>query len=580
MINNDNDAKPKVYRRSSLKSKNLNIKINPNPNSPVKKNGKRTSISWGQIESFDFKEMKPTFQENEEVLKKQTEESDERHKKFIEQRRRSIQNEFIPEKQIIKMSENLIDEIFNEEMKLYIGEDNKDGNSSSKEKNKSRESSKSKSGSGSCSCSRCLRSGSYSSYCSSCRKSDKVSDKVKKDKKNKKNKNETLSDKDSQKSEDKKTKDKGLKSKGKKEDKDIDNQKIEKIKVKDKNIKIKENKEEKKEEKIINKKNVESPKEINKENKQKKEEEKMTNIRVKLISDSDAKVRLISYKEARELNLDTVAYIVLNDGSVLVVRREYKNKNENSFCDNPLNYSYNNLSYYSNGALNANYSNFTNINNLSRANIPNQANQVIKLPFKKLPFRQNTQNFFPKPNYIFNKPDYANNDPYFQIKNFNDKIPNKNNNNNNNNDIFKKNIKLSKNPNSPLFKMNKNTQSFKYFSPKINLKSAFLKSNYTQSQSRLKTNSPRKFIQISPQSIKDIDNFRVIEAIPVYNNNSQVMNNLQPNDEINDSREYSNKVVTNFSRYIKDKNQRKPNMVYSQMIFNDGENNYNYTDMN
>ena len=41
------------------------------------------------------------------------------------------------------------------------------------------------------------------------------------------------------------------------------------------------------------------------------------------------KVRLISYKEARELDLDTVAYIVLTDGSVLVVRKEYGNKKQN-----------------------------------------------------------------------------------------------------------------------------------------------------------------------------------------------------------------------------------------------------------
>ena len=566
MISNDNNAKPKVIRRSSFKSKNLNIKPNPNPNSSVKKNGKRTSISWGQIDTFEFNEMKPTFQENEEIVKKQTEESDERHKKFIEDRRRSIKNEFVSEKQMIKMSENLIDEIFNEEMKLYVGEDDKEGNNSSKEKNKSKESSKSKSRSRSrsCSCSRCSRSCSCSSCCSSCRKSDKESDKAKKDKKSKKNKEEKQSDKDSQKSEDKKTKNKNLKLKAKKEDKDIDSQKSEEIKVKDKNIKLKKNKEEKKEEKTNIKKKVESPKEINKENKPKKEEEKVTNIRVKLISDSDAKVRLISYKEARELNLDTVAYIVLNDGSVLIVRREYKNKNE-TFYDNPLNYSYNNLSYYSNGAMNANYSNYTNNNNLSR---PNIANQVFELPFKKIPFKQPTLNLYPKANYTFNKPIYASNYPYFQVRSFTNNIPKKNNN--------KINIKLSKNPNSPLLKMNKNTQSFKYFSPKINLKSSNLKSNFSQSQSNLQNNSLRKFIQISPQKIREIDNCRIIEAIPVYSNNSQVMNNLKANKEITDS----NKMVTNFSRYNKYRNQRKPNMIYSQMIINDGENNYNFKDMN
>jgi hypothetical protein len=41
------------------------------------------------------------------------------------------------------------------------------------------------------------------------------------------------------------------------------------------------------------------------------------------------KVRLICYKEARELDLDSVAYIVLTDGSVLIVRKEYENKKQN-----------------------------------------------------------------------------------------------------------------------------------------------------------------------------------------------------------------------------------------------------------
>ena len=568
MINNDNNAKPKVVRRSSLKSKNLNIKPKPNPNTSEKKDGKRKSISWGQIDTFEFKEMKPTFQENEEIEKKQTEESDERHKKFIESRRRSIQNEFIPEKQMIKMSENLISEIFDEEMKLYVGDDDKEGNnSSSKEKNKSRESSRSKSGSGSCSCSRCSRSCSCSSCCSYCRKSDKESDKDKKDKKDKKNKKEKQNDKDSHKSEDKKEEDKSLKLKGKKEEKDIDSQKCEEIKVKGKNLKLKENKEEK----ISIKKNEESPKDNNKVNKPKKEEEKVTNIRVKLIADSDAKVRLISYKEARELNLDTVAYIVLNDGSVLVVRKEYKSKNEKYFCDSPLNYSYNNLSFYSNGAMNPNYSNFTNINNLSR---PNITNQVIELPFKKMEFKQPSQVFYPKSNYTFNKSALTNDYdyPYFQVNSFNSNIPIKNNN--------KINIKLRKNPNSPSLKMNKNAQSFKYFSPKINLKSTNLKSNFSQSQSSLLNNLPRKFIQISPQRTQDNDNYRVIEAIPVYDSNNQVMNNLQANDKITDSQVYQNKEVTNFSRYNKYKNQRKQNLAYSKMIINDEENNCNFTDMN
>ena len=53
-----NNPKPKAYRRSSLKSRRINIK--PNPIGELKKNGKRRSISWGQINTFEFNENKKT----------------------------------------------------------------------------------------------------------------------------------------------------------------------------------------------------------------------------------------------------------------------------------------------------------------------------------------------------------------------------------------------------------------------------------------------------------------------------------------------------------------------------------------
>ena len=110
-----NSEKPKVTRRSSLKCRRINAKPNPAPVGAVKKNGKRSSISWGQIDTFEFKEMKPKFQENTEINKEKTKEEEERHKKFLETRRRSISNEFISEKDMMKACINFIEEIFEEE---------------------------------------------------------------------------------------------------------------------------------------------------------------------------------------------------------------------------------------------------------------------------------------------------------------------------------------------------------------------------------------------------------------------------------------------------------------------------------
>jgi len=79
------------------------------------KNMKRSSISWGQIDTFEFKEMKPKFQGNTEINKEKTKEEEERHKKCLETRRRSISNEFISEKDMMKACINFIEKVFEEE---------------------------------------------------------------------------------------------------------------------------------------------------------------------------------------------------------------------------------------------------------------------------------------------------------------------------------------------------------------------------------------------------------------------------------------------------------------------------------
>ena len=58
MLTNDNNAenKPKVVRRSSLKNRNQAPKL---PLEALKAKPKRNSISWGQTDTFKFKENNP-----------------------------------------------------------------------------------------------------------------------------------------------------------------------------------------------------------------------------------------------------------------------------------------------------------------------------------------------------------------------------------------------------------------------------------------------------------------------------------------------------------------------------------------
>ncbi len=87
--------KPKD-RRPSLKTSS-NSKFDPN--SLLKHKNKRNSVSFGQSSAFPFKEMKAKIKESKDIDKKET---DEKHKKFVESRRKSIQNEFSLVKEMLK----------------------------------------------------------------------------------------------------------------------------------------------------------------------------------------------------------------------------------------------------------------------------------------------------------------------------------------------------------------------------------------------------------------------------------------------------------------------------------------------
>ena len=114
MSSNENTAnlpqggnKTKV-RRSSLKSGTGN---NLDPQNLLKiKQGVRHSVSFGQSNTFQFKAMKAMFQESFDANKPKKL-CEEEHKKFLDNRKKSIKNEFSLVKELMKNNKNMIEEI-------------------------------------------------------------------------------------------------------------------------------------------------------------------------------------------------------------------------------------------------------------------------------------------------------------------------------------------------------------------------------------------------------------------------------------------------------------------------------------
>ena len=96
-------------RRSSLKT------TDTNPHKFLKIKEKRHSVSWGKSDTFQFKQMKATFQESKdvEIPLKEKEAKETKHKEFVENRRKSIKDEFSLVKELMK--KNIIEEEDDEE---------------------------------------------------------------------------------------------------------------------------------------------------------------------------------------------------------------------------------------------------------------------------------------------------------------------------------------------------------------------------------------------------------------------------------------------------------------------------------
>ena len=91
-------------RRSSLKTQDTTI----DPEK-LQKKAKRNSVSWGQSNTFQFKAMKAMFTESTD-LQKLPKEEEQKHQEFIENRRKSIKNEFSLVKEMLAKNKNIIEE--------------------------------------------------------------------------------------------------------------------------------------------------------------------------------------------------------------------------------------------------------------------------------------------------------------------------------------------------------------------------------------------------------------------------------------------------------------------------------------
>ena len=384
MENNAQVDKPKVYRRSSLKCRQLVHKLDPDEilkaKPKEKGKGKRNSVSWGLSNTFEFKAMKAMFQESKEIDKKETPEEKEKHEKFIANRKASIKNEFSLLKEMMKKSAaSIIEEENDEETRknmkknLEIGKEALKEVSESSEQSKSKNSSKSGSRSGSRSRSKSgsksrSRSSSKSNSKSGSRSASRSRSKSKSKSKSKspsrhirddEKETEKMEDKPKEESEkeseNKETEKVSIKKKrkvkvaeaenesenDKKNEKDIETEKVS-IKKKRK-VKVAEKEEDSENnndsEKVVNnkKKRVQVEENDNDEKESEKEPEKINikknrKVKVEEASDEDkkedtkplsgAKVSLITLKEASNLDLNKIAYITMTDGSVAVLTKE------------------------------------------------------------------------------------------------------------------------------------------------------------------------------------------------------------------------------------------------------------------
>ena len=148
-MSTSNELEPEImYRGNTRRSsfRNRKVKQHLDQASLLKLKTKRNSISWGNSDTFQFKAMRAMFEESKDInekSKKEEEEEGEKHKQFVETRRRSIKNEFLLVKEFVKnkMLEEGEDEI-DEEVKKNTYTNIKNGHDALNEISESSTSSK------------------------------------------------------------------------------------------------------------------------------------------------------------------------------------------------------------------------------------------------------------------------------------------------------------------------------------------------------------------------------------------------------------------------------------------------------
>ena len=134
-------------RRSSLKMhNNPRNKLDPQALLMGLKGSKRNSVSFGQSNTFQFKQMKAMFQESHDIDKPKKL-NEEEHKQFVENRRKSIKNEFSMVKELMKKNKEAIEEVndSDDEAKKNMDKNIEMGKKELNEKSSSSSSSKSNS---------------------------------------------------------------------------------------------------------------------------------------------------------------------------------------------------------------------------------------------------------------------------------------------------------------------------------------------------------------------------------------------------------------------------------------------------
>ena len=146
-MSTSNELVPEImFRGNTRRSSFRNRKVKPHldQTSLLKLKTKRNSISWGNSDTFQFKAMRAMFEESKDINEKSNnEEEGEKHKQFVETRRRSIKNEFLLVKEFVKnkMVEEGEDEI-DEEVKKNTDTNIKNGHDALNEMSESSNSSK------------------------------------------------------------------------------------------------------------------------------------------------------------------------------------------------------------------------------------------------------------------------------------------------------------------------------------------------------------------------------------------------------------------------------------------------------